>query len=216
MNCSRAWRKWSLNINQLPWAPFVSRAISHGALPGRSLKMPKFALQGGEPAFLLHPPLRIWSSTISCSLWPRLPWALHSPQSLHGCGSNKVLLIFGPCWLLYDLKEVTTALQKPPGFLMFCCIVPPANVWMVELPHLGPGLANTRLLLSRKGLGGFSSMVSCRHFFAYMQELKVTSPKPHLLDFVFCSCHITLCPLPFSMFINPPQSCWLLSHLFLV
>lgn len=36
-------------------------------------------------------------------------------------------------------------------------------------------------------------MVSHRHFFAYIQELKVTSPKLHLLDFVSCSCHITLC-----------------------
>lgn len=35
-HCSWAWRKWSLNINQLSWIPLPCRSCSHGILP-RSL-----------------------------------------------------------------------------------------------------------------------------------------------------------------------------------
>lgn len=44
MHCSWAWRRSSLNINQLPWAPLTSKALSHGTLSSRSLKRSKSAL----------------------------------------------------------------------------------------------------------------------------------------------------------------------------
>lgn len=185
--------------------PSASRAGSHRAFLGRSLKTPKFTLQVGEPAFYTSPSFQELHHLVS--LWPRLPWALHCPQSLHGYRSNKALLSIGPCWLLYDLKEVITELQKPPGLFMSLQKI---SEWLT--PTLGRGLANMRLLLSRKGLGDFSIVVCRRHFFACIQELKVISPKPIFL--IFCSVPATspYALLLFSVSINPLRSFWLLSQ----
>ncbi|GAB0184060.1 hypothetical protein GRJ2_000871300 [Grus japonensis] len=46
-----------------------------------------------------------------------------------------------PHWLLYQLEEkvIINALQESPGLLMSCCVVPPADIRMVEVPHEDKG-----------------------------------------------------------------------------
>lgn len=52
---SWASRRWSWNINQLPWAPLLSRILSQNILPSKFLKRPKSALQNYRFVILLCP-----------------------------------------------------------------------------------------------------------------------------------------------------------------
>ena len=84
MHWSWAWRKWCLNSNQLSWTPLLSRALTRGIPPSRSLKRPKLTLLKSKIMILLTALLllcRILNSTISWSLQPRLPLTFTSSTS---------------------------------------------------------------------------------------------------------------------------------------
>lgn len=125
INCSCAWRKLSINSNQLSWAPLASRAISHRTLPGRSLKTPKFTLQSDEPAFYSSPSpqdpelhhLMLTVAKVALSFtFPTVPSWVQVQQSI------------AHSWSLLTPLLLERSYQKPPGLLMSCCIVPPANI----------------------------------------------------------------------------------------
>lgn len=64
---SCTWRRWSLNINQLPWTPHPSRVLSYEILSNWSWKRPKSAsaAQGLDLSFCPPAPLRTVNSTVS-------------------------------------------------------------------------------------------------------------------------------------------------------
>ncbi|GAB0210109.1 highly reducing polyketide synthase PKS6 [Grus japonensis] len=57
-------------------------------------------------------------------------------------GENKVQHGTSPRGLLYHLEEkfVINTFQEPPGLLALCCVLPPADVRVVEVPHKDQGL----------------------------------------------------------------------------
>ena len=67
---------------------------------------------------------------------------LHIPNEPLLVGEYKVQQSTSPSWLLYDLAEgvITNALQEPPGLLMSCCVVPPADIRVLGTPHEDQGL----------------------------------------------------------------------------
>ncbi|KAK4819332.1 hypothetical protein QYF61_001165 [Mycteria americana] len=122
-----------------------SGALSHGTLPSRSLKRPKSALLKSKVASLLCTllgALRILTSIISWSLQPRLPLSFTFPTSPSLVGENKVQHSTSPPWLLYHLEKevIINTFQEPPGLLMPCCVVPPTDIGVVEVPHEDQGL----------------------------------------------------------------------------
>lgn len=95
-HCSCALRRLSLKISQL-WA-FALQGIFPQILPSRLLKSSHLKSKAVILFFVLHTPLRIWNSTVLCSLQPRLscPWLssrsfslfVSSCSSLRGSGST--------------------------------------------------------------------------------------------------------------------------------
>lgn len=82
-----AWKKWSLNINQLSKTLLPCRACSHVILPRRSLRRPNLALLKSLVA--LPSLLTVLNSTVLWSLWAALfacsdLWA-PGHQCLPGC-----------------------------------------------------------------------------------------------------------------------------------
>ena len=141
MHCCWAWRRWSLNINHLSWAPLPSRALSHGTLPSRSLKRPKSALPNSRVVSLLCtllPALRILNSTVSRSLQSL---ELHVPHQPLLAGENKLQHSTSPHGLVYHLEKevITKAFQEPPGLLMPCYAVLATDIGGVEVPHEDQG-----------------------------------------------------------------------------
>ncbi|GAB0209008.1 hypothetical protein GRJ2_003366500 [Grus japonensis] len=67
---------------------------------------------------------------------------LHIPYQALLIGEKKVQHGTSPRGLLYHLeeKDVINTFQEPPGLLVFCCIAPPADVRVVEVPHKDQGL----------------------------------------------------------------------------
>lgn len=63
MDCSWTWRRWSwIKIYQISQTPHLSRVISHGILPSKTLNRPKFSLLKSRAMVLLFallPHLRI-------------------------------------------------------------------------------------------------------------------------------------------------------------
>ena len=56
-------------------------------------------------------------------------------------GENKVQHRTSSCGLLYHLEKevVLNAFQEPPGLPVPCCVVPPTDVGVVEVPHEDQG-----------------------------------------------------------------------------
>ena len=141
-----------MNINQLSWAPFSSRALSHGTLPSRFLKRPKSALLKSRAVSLLVillPAPRILNSTISWSLKPRLPLtftSLMSPSFLVSKRSSRPTLLFGSSNHM-EKEVIISAIQDPPRLLTsYCC--PFSRYHSDGSPPHGPGPVNMRLVLS--------------------------------------------------------------------
>lgn len=85
MELSWAWRRWSLNIQEVSWALLPSSTLAHKTLLRRSLKMWKSVLLNSRTLSLLFsllPTPRILNSTILCSLNPWLPLTFTTPTSL--------------------------------------------------------------------------------------------------------------------------------------
>ena len=103
MYCFWAWSRWSLNTDQLSWAPLPSRALSHITLSNSSLTRSKSALLKSRVASFPHAlfdALRIFNSTILWSLQPRLPLSftlLTSPSSLVRIRSSVAPFLVGCC-----------------------------------------------------------------------------------------------------------------------
>ncbi|KAJ7405384.1 hypothetical protein BTVI_69191 [Pitangus sulphuratus] len=65
----------------------------------------------------------------------------HFPPALL-FGKNKAQCSTFPHLLLCHLeKEIISAFQEPPGFLMPCCVVPPMDIGVVEVPYEDQGLS---------------------------------------------------------------------------
>ncbi|PKU43799.1 hypothetical protein llap_5899 [Limosa lapponica baueri] len=77
---------------------------------------------------------------------------LHIPHQPLLVVENKVQHDTSPCWLFYNLEKevIIHAFLEPPGFLMPCCVVSPADTDVVEDHHEESGLMNVRLLLSEQ------------------------------------------------------------------
>lgn len=145
MELSWAWRRWSLNIQEVSWALLPSSTLAHKTLLRRSLKMWKSVLLNSRTLSLLFsllPTPRILNSTILCSLNPWLPLTFTTPTSLSLLVSYEVQHSTSPCWVLYHLEEELTmnALQEPPGLFMPCCVVPPVVETLLWLSVLKSGL----------------------------------------------------------------------------
>jgi len=133
MDCSSAWRRRVLNINQLSWAPLRSRALIHGMLPSRSLKRPKSALlKSRVQSFCFYAPL----SSQDPELHHLMVTAGQAAFGVHSPSEDKVQQRTSPHWLLYYLGQevLTDALQDSPGLIMSCCVVLPADIRVVEIP----------------------------------------------------------------------------------
>ncbi|GAB0192653.1 hypothetical protein GRJ2_001730600 [Grus japonensis] len=67
---------------------------------------------------------------------------LHIPYQPLLVGENKVQNGTSPCWVLYHLEKevIIDAFQEPPGLLMPCCVVPPTDIRVTEVPHKDQGL----------------------------------------------------------------------------
>lgn len=138
MHCFWVQKSWSFNINQLSWAPLLSRTLCHRTLSSRSLGSPKSPLLNSSAVGLLLSLVitpRISNGTISWSVHPRLPLSFTFPTGLS--------LLVRITWystsycLLYHLeKEVDISVfHEPPGLPVPCCVLPPADVRVVEFPH---------------------------------------------------------------------------------
>ncbi|GAB0180340.1 hypothetical protein GRJ2_000499300 [Grus japonensis] len=69
---------------------------------------------------------------------------LHIPhQPPPSPDENKVQHGTSPRWPLYHLEKevIINAFQELPGLLMPCCVVPPADIRVVEVPHENQGLS---------------------------------------------------------------------------
>lgn len=116
-----AWRRWSLNMNQLYWAPLASRALSDMTLLSRSLKTRKSVLLKSRIVsllFILLPQeLRFLNSNI---FWPpqlSLPLTFVSPTTLSllvHMRSSRTLSFLAS--LLFRGESYT--LHEPPVLLM--------------------------------------------------------------------------------------------------
>ncbi|KAK4827407.1 hypothetical protein QYF61_017837 [Mycteria americana] len=67
---------------------------------------------------------------------------LHIPYQPLLVSENKVQHSTSSRWLLYHLEKevIINAFQEPPGLLMPCCVVPPTDIRVVEVPHEDQGL----------------------------------------------------------------------------
>ncbi|KAK4821804.1 hypothetical protein QYF61_003833 [Mycteria americana] len=67
---------------------------------------------------------------------------LHIPHRRLLVGENKVQHSTSPCWLLspWEKEVIISAFEEPPGLLMACCVVPPRDIGVVEVPHEEEGL----------------------------------------------------------------------------
>ena len=110
MPCSWAWRRWSLNMSHISWAPLPFRALSNGTLLSRSLKGLESALLKSRVVSLLHTllaALRILNSIISWPLQPRLPLSFTfptSPSLLVGTKPSITPLLLGSALVFWRLK----------------------------------------------------------------------------------------------------------------
>ena len=59
---------------------------------------------------------------------------LHIPQQQLHVGENKVQHSTSAHWLFYHLEKevIINTVQKPPGLLMPCCVVPPIDTGVIE------------------------------------------------------------------------------------
>ena len=78
---SGAWRRGSLTIQQLSWAPLASAARCQGTLPSGPWKRPECAVLKAGAVSPLLPALGILNSAMSWSLEPRLPLSSTAPRS---------------------------------------------------------------------------------------------------------------------------------------
>ncbi|PKU42018.1 dual specificity protein phosphatase cdc14b-like [Limosa lapponica baueri] len=62
---------------------------------------------------------------------------LHIPTEPLVVDEYEVQQNTSPCWLFCHLEEevVNNAFWEPPGLLMFCYVISPADIGVVELPH---------------------------------------------------------------------------------
>jgi len=120
-----AWRRWSLNTDQLPWAPLPSSALSHVTLASSSLKRSKSALWKSRVASLLctlFDALRILNSIISWSLQPTLPSSFMLLTSPPLVGEDKVPFNTFSHGFLYHLEEeIINTFQEPLWLLVPWC-----------------------------------------------------------------------------------------------
>jgi len=128
-----------LTTNQLSWAPLPSRALSHGTLPSYPEEAKVFSpkVQGSEP--VVHSPLcpkylELHHFTVTAV---KAALELHIPYKPLLVGENKIQHNTSPCGLLYHLEKeiVINKFQEPPVLLMPCCVVPPMDIRVVEIPH---------------------------------------------------------------------------------
>ena len=142
MHQSWVWRKWRLNSDQHSCAPLSSRALAHGIPPSSSLKRPELALLRSKDLILLMvliPPPKILNSIISWSLQPSLPptFTFSTSSSLFfSTRSSRAPLL---------ARSSTTCISKLS--LTLCrnlqdcmCLVFPADVRVIEVPHENQGL----------------------------------------------------------------------------
>ncbi|KAK4821803.1 hypothetical protein QYF61_003832 [Mycteria americana] len=134
---------------------FVQEHLVHscrppdGFLPGYSTKqMPEEAkacspdVQGSELA--VRPPrcpkdLVLHHFMVTAA---KAALELHIPHRRLLVGENKVQHSTSPCWLLspWEKEVIISAFEEPPGLLMPCCVVPPRDIGVVEVPHEEEGL----------------------------------------------------------------------------
>ncbi|KAK4823607.1 hypothetical protein QYF61_004210 [Mycteria americana] len=71
---------------------------------------------------------------------------LHIPHQPLLVGENKVQHSASPRLLLYHLEKevIINTFQEPPGLLMPCCVVPPTDISVVEVPHEVQGLLDPK------------------------------------------------------------------------
>ncbi|KAK4832092.1 hypothetical protein QYF61_020707 [Mycteria americana] len=99
-------------------------------------------VQGSELA--LHPPqcpkdLELHHFMVTAA---KAALELHIAHQPLLVGENKVQHSTSPHWLLYHLEKevIINTFQAPPGLLMPCCVVPPTDIRVVEVPHEDQGL----------------------------------------------------------------------------
>ena len=131
-----------------PWIPksflgplFPPELFSHVALPNSSLKSSRSALLKSRVASLLCTllvTLRILNSIIS--------WSLQTAKAALGLRVTRQFLLVGEDKVhhstlsrgfLYYLEEevIISTFWEPLQFLVHCCVVPPTDTRVVEIPH---------------------------------------------------------------------------------
>ncbi|KAK4824031.1 hypothetical protein QYF61_009622 [Mycteria americana] len=67
---------------------------------------------------------------------------IHFPHQPLFVGENTLQNSMSPRWLLYHLEKevIINTFQEPHGLLMPCCVVPPTDIGVVEVPHEDHGL----------------------------------------------------------------------------
>lgn len=129
MNHSWAWMK--LSLNPYSWTRILSRRVSHGILPSRSLNKWKSSPLKSRLMMLLSALLPHSGS------WTSSPHGHNAASSFHIVTSCSLFASISPHWLFNCLcqKVIINTLQKTSGLLVPCQFVPLGGIRVVEVPH---------------------------------------------------------------------------------
>lgn len=137
---SWAWRRWSLNRNQILWTPLLCSALVHCTLPNRSQRSKGlFSWSPGNELAVNLPPSY---ESLEC----HIPWSAalehHIPHHHILAGENMIQYSTSPCWLLSHLEKesILSAFQETPGFLTPCCVIPPIDIAVFGVLYEDQGL----------------------------------------------------------------------------
>lgn len=131
-----------------PWVfrsffpPHPSRTLPHGTLPSRSWKRPKTGLLDSKAMnwlFNLVLVLRIHYFVVAAF---KSAFDLDIPKEPLIVDDYEVQQGNSTCWLLCHSEQevIFNKLHEPPGFLITCCVVPIADIGVVEFSHEDQGL----------------------------------------------------------------------------
>lgn len=129
IDCSWAWRRWCLNINQLSWATLSSRALFYGTVPFKKAKICCPDAQGCKLAFYCPTSFqdpKLHHLTVTAAFAP------HIPSEPLLVGEYEVQWAPLLCSSVTGVKKLMHSKDLQD---CLCIIVPPVFVGVVEVPH---------------------------------------------------------------------------------